>query len=221
MPESDERVFCLQHGGKKQYYRYKCTLCGECCRHDYVIDIRMDDVARWKQQDREDIVRGFQIDMKSLAPAAVIPLGWYKVHPIDQGTTTEKGSQKSPEMAFLDEHREGVNELVRFIVDNHVRVSNGLKNEYLPHWFLPDTCYIAIFQPKSIVIMKQGILKGIRYILINNLRGQCEFLQANLCSIHDTKPIVCQEYPNKDHLENDVRAATKFIEVCKGVNPHN
>ena len=207
--------FDLKAGDEIARYRWKCIRCASCCRHVYVISIRPDDVSRWKQEGRDDIAAGLQIDMKCLAPAAVIPLGWYASH---VGLAAgDRGDPAACEKAFIDENRPGFDSLIGFIIKNHDRLENKRCNVNFVHWFLPDAGYKDIFRPKDLDVIEEGIRRGLQYIAIMDLRGECYFLRENACIIHETKPGDCRGYPVKEQVEKIEQARSKFIETCKGL----
>ena len=194
---------------------YNCMCCGDCCRHQYIVGIRLDDVLSWEENGREDIVAGIQIDMKSISPAVLIPLAWYAAH---RDMLHDASDVALPEHAFIAEHEQEFTWLIGFITQNHEHLQNPLCSQDIPHWFLPATCYKDIFRPHDLDVVEEGLRRGVQYIVIQDIKGACEFLDGNLCGIHETKPADCHEYPNWDQIEHDAAAREKFLALCKGIN---
>jgi Fe-S-cluster containining protein len=207
-------MFVVQDPGSGARYTYGCIRCGACCRRAYVIVIRAGDVERWIQQGREDIARGLQVDLKSVAPAALIPLSWYSTH-----DASKDADPIGPERAFIAAHQAGFDALDSFLLDCHDNIGNGgtTASPFIPFWFLPSVDFRAILRPKTLEIARRGLELGIRYVAIMAVNDACAFLDGNACSIHGTKPADCAEYPVKEQLEREPRAMAKFLAVCKGV----
>ena len=198
-------------------YSFSCIRCGDCCRGRYVIGIRAEDVERWIADGREDIVTGLRLDMKSIAPAAIIPLGWYRSHPLDPGASEDPFGL---EREFLAEHVAPMTFLTSFILENHDHVGDAKApgEPFVDHWFLPELDYRAILQPHDLDVVQYGLKMHIDYIMNMVFEGACPFLLENNCSIHETKPADCAEYPVKDQLEANERARAYFLETCRGVH---
>jgi Fe-S-cluster containining protein len=207
-------MLVVQDPGTVARYAHDCIRCGDCCRRAYEIVIRASDVDRWIQHGREDIARGLQVDLKSVAPAALIPLSWYSANPNVDG-----GDPIGPEHAFMAAHKAEFDALASFLMDCHDNIGTGATapGPFIPFWFLPDVDFRTILRPKKLDIARKGLERGIRYVTIMALKGACAFLDDNSCSIHETKPTDCAEYPVKVQLEREPRALAKFLSVCKGV----
>lgn len=194
-------------------YTHECIRCGACCRRAYAIIIRGSDVDRWIQEGRDDIARGLQVDLKSVSPAALIPLSWYSTHP-----PVDEVDPAAPEHAFVNAHKVQFDALASFLQDYHDNIGTGSSKPgpFIPFWFLPCMDFRSILRPKDLAVVKHGLEHGIRYVTIMAITGACSFLENNECSIHGSKPTDCAEYPVKEQLEREPAAMARFIEVCKG-----
>nr|MDO8084662.1 hypothetical protein [Candidatus Sigynarchaeum springense] len=194
-------------------YAHDCIRCGACCRHAYEIVIRASDVDRWIQLGREEVARGLQVDLKSVSPAALIPLSWYSTH-----DASEDADPIGPERAFVTAHQGEFDALASFLKNEHVNEGTGHDppGTFIPFWFLPSVDFRAILRPKTLDIARKGVRRGIRYVTIMAFKDSCAFLEGNACSIHEMKPADCADYPVKEQLERDPRAMAKFLAVCKG-----
>jgi Fe-S-cluster containining protein len=210
-------VLAIHDPASGSRYTFECTGCGDCCRRTYEINIRSSDIDRWTREGREDIAKGLELDVKSIAPAAIIPLSWYETHPVPEAGPGH--DPIAPERAFIEAHRKTFDALVAFIMENHAHIgtSNEKPATLVPHWFLPGLDFRAIMQPKSIIVVKNGLEQGLQYATIMAMKDACAFLDGANCSIHDTKPADCREYPVKVQLESHPRALAKFLRVCKGI----
>ncbi|MGQ4874656.1 MAG: YkgJ family cysteine cluster protein [Promethearchaeia archaeon] len=94
---------------------------------------------------------------------------------------------------------------------------SGILKGKIPHWLLGSPYSSrSIFSPKNFNVIKEGWNFGLQYYLIYELKGHCEFLVNNLCSIHEYKPKACKLFPyNRKKLE---QGEYEFIiSVCKGL----
>jgi Fe-S-cluster containining protein len=207
-------MFVVQDPGSGTRYTHDCIRCGACCRRAYTIVIRTSDVERWIQKGREDIARGLQIDLKSVAPAALIPLSWYSTH-----DASDDADHIGPERAFIAAHLAEFDALASFLVNDHENIGTGgiPPNPFIPFWFLPGVDFRAILRPRTLDIARRGLARGIRYVAIMAVNDACAYLEGNACSIHETKPTDCAEYPVKEQLEREPNAMARFLAVCKGV----
>jgi Fe-S-cluster containining protein len=207
-------MLVVQDPGSGARYAHECIRCGDCCRRAYEIVIRASDVDRWIQHGRDDMARGLRVDLKSVSPAALIPLSWYSAHPPVDG-----GDPVAPEHAFIAAHQAEFDSLASFLLECHDNIGTGgaTPGPFIPFWFLPGVDFRAILRPQNLAIVKHGLVHGIRYVTIMAINGACAFLEENVCSIHDIKPTDCAEYPVKEQLEHEPRAMAKFLAVCKGV----
>ncbi len=207
-------MFVVQDPGTGARYTHECLRCGACCRRAYAIAIRTSDVERWIQQGREDIARGLQVDLKSVAPAALIPLSWYSFHDASKDI-----DPIGPERAFIAAHQAGFDAIASFLLEGHENIGTGgtTPNPFIPFWFLPGVDFRSILRPRTLDVARRGLERGIRYVTIMAVEDACAFLEGNACSIHQTKPTDCAEYPVKEQLELEPRAMAKFLAVCKGV----
>ncbi|MBN2151012.1 MAG: YkgJ family cysteine cluster protein [Candidatus Lokiarchaeota archaeon] len=207
-------MFVVQDPRTGVRYGYDCIRCGACCRHAYEIVIRTSDVERWMHRGREDIARGLQVDLKSVAPAALIPLSWYSAH-----DASREADPAGPERAFVASHQAAFDGLASFLLECHENAGTGgtATGPLVPFWFLPGVDFRTILRPKNLGIVKRGIELGIQYVMIMAIKDACAFLEGDACSIHEVKPADCAEYPVKEQLEREPRAMEKFLAVCKGI----
>jgi len=87
-----------------------------------------------------------------------------------------------------------------------------------PHWLLPNIGHRALLSPKVFQTIREGWMRGLRYQLISELNGGCDFLNKkdNICSIHEIKPKDCKEFPY--HSKGKITKTDKiFLETCKGL----
>ncbi|MEX2684009.1 MAG: YkgJ family cysteine cluster protein [Candidatus Sigynarchaeota archaeon] len=204
----------IQDSSSGTRYAHDCIRCGDCCRNAYEIVVRTSDVDRWIQLGREDIARGLQVDLKSVSPAALIPLSWYSTHDV-----STDADPIGPERAFIAAHQVEFDALASFLKNDHENAGTGhiSPDTFIPFWILPDVDFRAVLRPKTLEIARKGLRHGIRYVAIMAFKHSCAFLEGNACSIHELKPADCAEYPVKEQLERDPRAMAKFLAVCKGV----
>jgi Fe-S-cluster containining protein len=87
--------------------------------------------------------------------------------------------------------------LLDFIVVNPKCIPVNIETKL--NFLLRDIDYLQLIIPKSINSILKGLELGWEYILKTDVSGKCPFLNSNLCSIHDFKPIGCKMFPyNKD-----------------------
>ncbi len=195
-------------------YAHACIRCGACCRRAYEIVIRTGDVEKWIHVHREDLARGLQVDLKSVAPASLIPLSWYSANDVSQD-----GDPIRPEHAFIAAHQAEFDALASFLLEEHENAGTGgtAPGPFIPFWFLPGVDFRAILRPRGLDVARRGIARGIRYVTTMAIKGECAFLEGNACAIHGIKPADCSDYPVKEQLEREPRAMARFLAVCKGI----
>jgi len=214
LQENRPNIFTLRVGNKKEHYEYRCIQCGTCCRNKYDIVIDKETLMNWIQAKRKDLLENVQIDPVSFAQGQ---LGLYDIEDKDQVDVAEAVRRREIIEKKIQEDPNFLDELSNFITENHDYIGEGESDFNVPNWFIPNVGYRAIFSPKSFKTVIEGWKRHLRYMTVMDLKGECEFLEKNLCSIHSLKPACCDEYPVKEELEKDSRAFEKFIKVCKGL----
>ncbi len=215
---NDPHLFKIKIKGSVEYYKYKCIKCGNCCRNNYDIEIKREDILLWKEKGRPDILKTIQIGPSSITDAQ---LGLYNVDDAlldDKDQRLERSIDRHQKtQKIIEEDPTFLKELADFILDAHDYLGEDENSPALPHTFIPNVGYRAIFSPKNFEVVEEGWKRNLRYMCIMDLRNQCENLKNNMCAIHEIKPFDCRAYPNKKEMESEERRFQKFLKVCKGI----
>ncbi len=172
--------------GKKINYEYKCIKCANCCRIPIKIVISIQYIFKWREIGFKDYLQNIQI-----CPTTFSPL-------------------KLAEMA--DDQRK---ELIDFILEAHFYRGEGRGFLIERPYFKQDWGSRPILSPNSPETVIKGMQLGLKYIIINELTGDCLFLKNNLCSIQEVKPTSCKLFPYDQ--ENKIRMNKRILELCKGL----
>lgn len=206
---------------KELKYRYRCKLCGNCCRHYWDIILTKEDVLKWDQNGKDEFLKHIQINPLSISPAG---LGDYTcgVSVIEiPGIVESKDEGKEFNKMEFENRLERIR---KFVLDNHDYLGEGTGNlpvhSYFSFFFPVNTYFeevgnMPIFRPQSFVVMLTGMDMGVKYVLSFDSLGQCFFLKENLCSIQEIKPVACQEFPF-DQV-GSLRTAERVLDICRGI----
>ncbi len=114
-------------------------------------------------------------------------------------------------------------EVYNFVLENHDYVGEGKYRYHALLGFIYK--YPAeynwtwpIFIPKSLEVVYKGMDVGLDYIIISDLKNQCEFLEDNSCSIHSIKPNICRIFPF-EKIEGELKMTLfeEFEKICSGL----
>jgi len=177
-------------------------MCGECCRAGYDVHINKIDAQKWKKMEKNELLEHFTIRLNCIS--------------INDGTELNSEDGKTIKMirANYSNSDQKIQELVEFIRENHLYCGKSCFRQY---WktVVPEFDYDPILVPKSYDVMIKGFDLGLEYIIKTDISGVCPFLNLNLCSIHDFKPMGCKKFPyEKDRC---LRKDELFLSVCKGL----
>lgn len=195
---------------------YHCQKCGNCCRQPWEIIIQKEDALKWETAGKQEFLQHIQINPISISPVGLGDPGF--------GASMIELPQMEQKTEFNDKNFESRLKIIKnFVLENHNYLGEGTF-QFPVHgyfaFFFPTDAYFKgmgerpIFSPKSFKTVLDGIELGLQYILIFNPEGQCHFLEGNLCSIHDLKPVACQMFPLD--ANGDLRVEEKILNLCRG-----
>ena len=189
--------------GNQANIRYKCVKCGNCCRAGFEVVIEKEDIERWLKEGKTDFYQYIQIDPKCISSTG---LGGYHIEEINTLEILRTRYQN-------EDYNKKLEELKVFIIDNHDYLGKGPP---LPiYTFLSDLGRTPILIPKSFKILIEGLEWGLIYSIKFETGGDCPFLKENLCSIHESKPNACRNFPyNKN---GQLKIDDFFVKICKGI----
>ena len=197
-----KKQIVAEKNGKKVIINYECIKCGSCCRAGFDVRVRKNDILKWINLGKNKFIQNIKIDPKCISSDG---LGGFHIE--------EEDNSKSLGRIFHTYSEEEQQELINFILNNHVFV--GQDEIPLPiQTFLPNIPPRPILIPKNFEVIKQGLKRKIIYILKFNLI-MCPFLKGNLCSIHNIKPEDCKNFPFDQYGNcyiNDFE-----LKICKGM----
>lgn len=158
-------------------YDFKCLKCGGCCRSGYIIYIDRLDIEKWNKLGGTKIIDHISINNKSISKLIL-----------------ENNSLLDEEKDNLGEITKDYDYLMEFIKkSHHIRNKNSLS---ISIESISDIVkFNLILIPKSFKLMMRSIDYGFTYIIMTDSLGKCPFLDMNLCSIHNYKPIGCIKFP--------------------------
>jgi len=166
---------------------FKCAMCGECCRTGYDIYVNREDVEKWKKLNKKKLLDFVVVNPKCISVN------------IETKLNSEIENIKKRINKQYDNFDWKIEELINFLKENHPYYSRSLLRQYIKT-ILPDIDYIRMIIPKSFNSILIGLEFGWEYIIKTDISGKCPYLDSNLCSIHDFKPIGCKMFPiNKDN----------------------
>ncbi len=195
-----------------QKVNYQCQKCGTCCRQPWEIIILKEDVLKWEHAGKREFLKHIQINPISISPAGLGDRRFgVPVIELPQMEPTEKFSETRLKL------------VMQFVLENHNFLGEGTL--HLPvhgffAFFFPTNTYFEgmgerpIFSPKSFKALLDGLDLGLQYILIFDPEGHCQFLDDNLCSIHDLKPTACRIFPLD--ADGSLRVEEKLLTLCPG-----
>ncbi|MFW9819938.1 MAG: YkgJ family cysteine cluster protein [Candidatus Thorarchaeota archaeon] len=184
------------------YTDFECLKCGECCKAGYDVHVIRKDIVKWKDLDKQELLDFIIIDPQCISQNDGTELN-------SEDGITIKRIRKS-----LRNSDKKIEELVEFIKKNHLYFGQNSLCQYIKT-ILPDLNYDPLLIPKSFDIILKGLDFGIEYILKADMTGKCSFLNLNLCSIYNYKPIACTRFPYiKD---NCLRKDNIFTTICRGL----
>ena len=185
-------------------FKYQCVSCGECCRAGYRIYVEKEDIKKWIQKDKVEIIEHLKIDLKSIS-----------LKDLNKHQEEESSAIKRIRKNSIDQdYDRKLNELINFIQNNHHYQGKeyNLLNFYT---FLPNMRHNPILIPKTSDIAFESLNRGLEYIINLDSKGFCPFLKLNLCSIHHLKPLACKRFPYKK--DGSLRDDDYFYSICKGL----
>ena len=170
LKEAKENIFLRIDNEKRTFYQFECIQCGTCCR-SLDISLVKEDIMNWMQKGKGEFLPHVQIDPYSIAPAR-----------------------------FFNLKTEDEQEILKtFVLENHEYIGEEsvASDEII---ILPNVIFSGkgtrpIFIPYDFEIMLEGLSLNINYLINPLLHGKCPFLENNLCSIHEMKPLACKTFP--------------------------
>jgi Fe-S-cluster containining protein len=196
--------------------KYQCQKCGTCCRQPWEIILHKQDILKWEAAGKQEFLQHIQINPISISPAGLgDPRFGRSVIELPQMTQIKDFDEKQFEAQL---------KLIKeFVLENHNYLGEG-PFHFPVHgyfaFFFPTNTYFEgkgerpLFSPKNFKAILDGIELGLQYILIFNPAGHCNFLEGNLCSIHDLKPIACRMFPYDTN--GNLRVEEKILKLCRG-----
>lgn len=187
---------------KTPSYHYECKKCGNCCRAGFDIHLRKQDILKWIQAEKTELLQYIQIDPKCISTEG---LGGFHIE--------MDGGEESLGEKFQRFTETEKNDLINFILNNHDYVGEG--ELPLPiKTFIPGMGNRPILTPHSFEIILKGFKYNIIYILKLNL-NTCPLFEDNLCSIHEIKPIECSAFPYT--VSGELKVDVFMLKICKGL----
>lgn len=181
---------------------FECVLCGECCRAGYEAYVNREDVKKWKILDKNELLENIIINPQCIS-----------VNNETELNSEDGNILKRIRKQFKNFDRK-IKELIEFIQKNHLYYGKNCLRLYIKT-ILPDFDYDPVLVPKSFNSILKGLDFGLEYIIKTDVSGKCTFLNLNLCSINDFKPIGCKKFPyTKDKC---LRKDELFLSVCRGL----
>lgn len=181
---------------------FKCMKCGECCRAGYDVYINKEDIEKWKILDKNELLDHIIINPQCISINNETELN------SEDGNTIKRIRRN-----FKNFDRR-IKELVEFIQENHLYYGKTGLCLYIKTILL-DLDYDPVLVPKSFNSILKGLDFGLEYIIKTDVSGKCPFLNLNLCSIHDIKPIGCKKFPYTN--DKCLRKDELFLSVCSGL----
>lgn len=166
--------------------------------------INKEDIDKWIKKGKSEYIEHFFIDPDCISLKNSTEYQYADGHAI-------KAIRKKYGNINFEEK---LNDLIAFIEKNH----NYMGEDSIPFGFytiMPNMRNDPILVPKKFSIMKEGLKRGINYIIHFDYQGECSFLELNLCSIYKYRPSACKRFPYMEdgHLRND----EYFLSICKGI----
>ncbi|MFX1273398.1 MAG: YkgJ family cysteine cluster protein [Promethearchaeota archaeon] len=185
-------------------FTFKCKKCGSCCRAGLEVSIRKEDVLKWLDLGKLEILKNIQIDAKSISSEGLA--GYH----IEEKNALLDLLQKYDKNLYESKKRE----LADFIIKNHEYLGEGILP--LPiYTFIPELGRMPILVPKYFNTILEGIDRGLEYIIRFENNGTCPFLKENICAIHEIKPLDCKNFPYND--KGKLKLDNYFLKICKGI----
>jgi len=200
---------------------FSCKKCGNCCRMYWDIILTREDVLKWDRHSKNEFLKNIQINPLSISPAG---LGDYTYGEsvIEIPGLVERSEENNE---FNKAEFEKRLETIRnFVLENHDYHGEGETNlpvySYFSFFFPVDTYFegvgpLPIFRPRSFKVILKGMDLEVKYVLSFDSHGHCIFLNENLCSIHEIKPVACQKFPFKQ--DGSLRLDERVLDICQGI----
>ena len=185
-------------------YIYNCVKCGNCCRVGSEISISKNDIQNWINIGKLDLSLNFYIDPKSISTEG---LGGYHI---------EKKNALFELLKRYGEHNYELKkqELREFILKNHIYEGEGIIP--LPvYTFIEELGRMPILIPRNYDVLFEGIDRGLDYLILYQTDGKCPFLEDNLCTIHEIKPLDCKTFPHNE--KGALKTDRYFLKICQGI----
>jgi len=187
----------------------------------WYVPVSTEDLDRWKEAGHLEFYQELQIDPRTLSIAGInhefgaIRNEWdgdfVEALIADMNSRTQIHDPKKLETLY------------DFVFETHTYCGEG-KYRYHPllgpiyKYPKPFEWCWPIFIPDHFEILYQGIKRGLSYLVISDLKNQCEFLDANSCKIHAIKPHVCKEFPYQEiDGQRQLALFEEFIKICPGL----
>ena len=215
-----ENVFEILVDGKRHVYHYSCVQCGNCCK-SYVVAIHKDDIKKWTSLGKEEeFLRQIEVDMIALQFKNMAGEEWLRKNNLFSVDLDENRAidLKFRIHQYRNEFKDELNDISNFLLENH-DIMDKISEETLhpnqnQHWFISGITEHQKLIPLSFQVIRDGITKGISYILKRNKYRKCPFIENNLCSIHAYKPVGCAAFPRPDAIPRDF---DNLLKSCKGL----
>lgn len=200
---------------------FSCKKCGNCCQQYWDIILTREDVLKWIRHSKNEFLKHIQINPLSISPAGLSDYTYGESVIEIPGLVERREENKEFNKVEFEKRLEIMR---NFVLDNHDY--NGESEASLPvysyfSFFFPVETYFGgigpfpIFRPRSFTVMLKGLNLEVKYVLSFDSHGHCIFLNENLCSIHEIKPVACQKFPfNQD---GSLRVDERVLDICQGI----
>ncbi|MFX1606219.1 MAG: YkgJ family cysteine cluster protein [Promethearchaeota archaeon] len=177
---------------------------------------------KWERQSKNEFLKHIQINPLSISPAGLGDYTYGESVIEIPGLVERRGENEEFNKVEFEKRLETMRNLV---LENHDYCGEGETNlpvySYFSFFFPVDVYFegvgpFPIFRPQAFTVILKGMDLGVKYVLSFDSHGQCNFLEEDLCSIHEIKPVACQRFPfNQDGA---LRVDERVLEICCGIN---
>jgi len=194
----------IDEKGKLVKYKYQCVRCAECCRGNFEIYIREEDIRTWMKLEEVD----WALESIRLRPEGIATrdeFGEYN----KIGKTLKRLMEKYGEKNYPEK----LEELKQFIEGAHLYFGEDKKRPEV-HSILEPMRMTPILFPKDLKTIQKGLEWGLEYVICTDAYGFCPFLELNDCSINEYKPLACKSFPYDK--EGNLKVNDYRLRTCQG-----
>ena len=176
---------------------------------------------KWDRHGKNEFLKHIQINPLSISPAGLSDYTYGESVIEIPGLVERREENKEFNKVEFEKRLEAIR---NFVLENHDYHGEGEASlpvySYFSFFFPVDTYFdgvgaFPIFRPRSFTVMLKGLNLEVKYVLSFDSHGHCIFLNENLCSIHEIKPVACQKFPfNQD---GSLRIDERVLEICQGI----